>query len=364
VSGGTIGTVGAMGATHQWQAVGAGLHAWVHPIGDWGWSNAGLITAEGGAMLVDTQWDERRTRDMLAVAPVPIGRRIETLVLTHGDGDHVWGNRVVGADEIIASTATAHHLQSEDPGGFARSAQLISLIAKAPVPRLPGPAGRAAEVSTFARYMARMAAPWDYGNVRLTGPTRTFDGELDLTVGDRPVRLVDVGSAHSPGDTYVHLPDDGVVYAGDLLFVGVAPVMWIGPVGGWIRALDEIRALAPKVVVPGHGPVGGVEDIALLRDYWEWVIEVGEHSRAAGMAPAEAAEHAILDTEHAQLPWGSWWSPERLVVSLTALDREAKGRGPIHSLVDRARVMAATADVARRLRAEGFATTSFGPPDD
>ncbi|MBO9533975.1 MAG: MBL fold metallo-hydrolase [Solirubrobacteraceae bacterium] len=351
-----------MAATHQWQAVGEGLHAWIHPIGDWGWSNAGLITGGGEALLVDTQWDERRTRDMLAIAPVPIGERITRLVLTHGDGDHVWGNRAVGADEIIASTATADHLHSEDPGGFARSARLLAAVSKAPIPPLPGPAGRARELGRFARYMTRMTAPWAYGEVRRTGPTRTFDGVLELEVGGRAVRLVDVGSAHSPGDTYVHLPAEQVVFAGDLLFVGVAPVMWIGPVRGWIAALDELRALEPKTVVPGHGPIAGPGELGLLRDYWEWAIGIGADGRNAKLSPAETALQAILDTEHEALPWGSWWSPERLVISLTAMEREAQGRSPIHSLVDRARVMAATAGVAEALRNEGLATTSFGPP--
>jgi glyoxylase-like metal-dependent hydrolase (beta-lactamase superfamily II) len=351
-----------MTAAHQWRAVGDGLHAWIHPIGDWGWSNAGLIASGTHALLVDTQWDERRTRDMLAIAPVPLGGRIETLVLTHGDGDHVWGNRVVGADEIIASTGTAAHLESEDPQRFGRTAQLVAGIAKAPIPGLPGPAGRLAELGRFSRYMTRMTAPWAYTEVRRTGPTRTFDGELELTVGERVVRLVDVGSAHSPGDTYVHLPGDDVIYAGDLLFVGVAPVMWIGPATNWIAALDEMAGLAPEVVVPGHGPVGTAADLGVLRDYWSWAIEIGELARAAGTAPAQAALEAILAPDHATLPWGEWWSPERLVISLTALEREAQGRGPIHSLVDRARVMAATAGVAERLRREGLPTTSFGPP--
>jgi cyclase len=351
-----------MGGAHQWQTVGDGLHAWVHPTGDWGWSNAGMITSGAHALLVDTQWDERRTRDMLAIAPLPLGARIDTLVLTHGDGDHVWGNRVVAASEIVASGATAAHLASEDPQRFGRTAQLVAAIGRAPVPPLPGPAGRLTEVRRFARYMTRMTAPWAYTEVVRTAPTRTFDGSLDLTVGERSVRLVDVGSAHSPGDTYVHVPDDRVIFAGDLLFVGVAPVMWIGPVHQWVAALDEIISLAPAAIVPGHGPVGTVDDAATLRDYWEWAIEIGELAHAGGVSPAAAAEAAILAPEYAALPWGSWWSPERLVISLTALQRAADDRGPIHSLVDRARVMAATAGVAERLRAAGVPTTSFGPP--
>lgn len=352
-----------MTVAHRWEQIGEGLHAWIHPIGDWGWSNAGLIVGDGEAALVDTQWDERRTRDMLAIAPLPLDARPATLLLTHGDGDHIFGTGAVDADTIIASQATAAHMTSEDPVRFGRTAQLVSGIAALPVPAvLPGPLGRASELRRFARYMTRMTAPWAYTEARPTPPTTTFSGELDLEIGGRRVRLVDVGSAHSPGDTFVHVPDDEVVFAGDLLFIGVAPVMWIGPVTSWIAALDAIAALAPRVVVPGHGPVGGPDDLATLRDYWAWAIEIGERARAAGLSPARAAAEALLAPDHAALPWGGWRSPERLVISLTALEREAQGRGPIHSLVDRARVMAATAGVAEQLRDAGLPTTSFGPP--
>jgi cyclase len=357
-----VGSVAGMALAHQWQVVGDGLHAWIHPTGDWGWSNAGLVAGDTDALLIDTQWDEQRTRDMLAIAPIPLGGRTTTLVLTHGDGDHVWGNRAVRADDIVASRATAEHLKSEDPQRFARTAQLLQAVARAPIPRLPGPASRLTELGVFARYMARMTAPWNYGEVRRTGPTRTFDGALEISVGARTVRLVDVGSAHSPGDTYVHVPADGVIFAGDLMFVGVAPVMWAGPVHQWVAALDEIIALDPVTIVPGHGRAGTTDDAATLRDYWAWAIEISALACAAGVSAAQAAREAILAPEHAALAWGAWWSPERLVVSLTALEREAQGRGPIHSLVDRARVMAATATVAQQLRAEGIPTTSLGPP--
>ncbi len=137
--------------------------------------------------------------------------------------------------------------------------------------------------------MTRMTAPWAYGEVRRTDPTRRFDGELELTVGERQVRLVDVGSAHSPGDTYVHLPADQLIFAGDLLFIGVAPVMWIGPVTNWIAALDEMASLDPATIVPGHGPVGTAADLGILRDYWAWAVELGELARASGTTPAAAA---------------------------------------------------------------------------
>ena len=68
-------------------------------------------------------------------------------------------------------------------------------------------------------------------------PTWTFDGELELRVGDRRVRLLEVGPAHTAGDVVVHLPDDGVVFTGDILFHGGHPIVWAGPVAQLDRGL-------------------------------------------------------------------------------------------------------------------------------
>jgi len=89
-----------------WQELAPGLHAWVDPGGGWGRSNAGLIVAGDEALLIDTQWDERATRAMLDAAPLGPNVTIRTLINTHADGDHTWGNAAVGAEQVIATVAT------------------------------------------------------------------------------------------------------------------------------------------------------------------------------------------------------------------------------------------------------------------
>ena len=66
----------------------------------------------------------------------------------------------------------------------------------------------------------------------------------------------------------MHVPDARVVFAADVVFIGSTPVMWAGPLEGWLRALDTIAALEPDVVVPGHGPVTDVAGLEQVRAYW------------------------------------------------------------------------------------------------
>lgn len=343
-----------MASTGQvWQEIGPGVHAWIHPRGDWGESNAGLVIGSGEeVLLIDTQWDEPTTLRMLHEAPLPEGASIGTLVNTHADGDHVWGNAVVGAARIVATDAAASAFDHENPQRFARLATLAGHTQSLPLLRVPRVGGPLTQFQLLARYYAVMADGWDYAGVRLTRPTDTFSGSLDLEIGGRRIELIEVGPAHSAGDAIVHLPDDGIVFAADILFVGVTPVMWAGPIGNWLAALDRIDALAPTIVVPGHGPVSGLAEVQTLREYLLWAIDVGERQRAAGEDPAKAGAAALRSRDFQRSPWADWVSPERLIVTLTALQREAEGEPPIASVVERAKVVSQLAVLADR-RAAG-----------
>ena len=86
-----------------------GTHAYLQPDGGWGWSNAGLVVGDGASLLVDTLFDLNITQRMLdAMAPHTRAAAISTVVNTHANGDHCYGNQLVRSAEIIASEATAH----------------------------------------------------------------------------------------------------------------------------------------------------------------------------------------------------------------------------------------------------------------
>jgi cyclase len=80
---------------------------------------------------------------------------------------------------------------------------------------------------------------------------------LTIRVGDRELHLLEVGPAHTRGDTLVHAPAERVLFSGDILFSGAHPIAWAGPVSNWIAACDRILAMDVEVIVPGHGPLAG-----------------------------------------------------------------------------------------------------------
>jgi glyoxylase-like metal-dependent hydrolase (beta-lactamase superfamily II) len=296
--------------------VAPGVHAWLQPNGAWGESNAGLVVGAGESLLVDTLWDLVLTRRMLAaMEPLLRDAPIGTLVNTHGDGDHWWGNELAGAREIVATeAAAAHEMRAVTPGSMAALRRLGAAVEFA---------GRGS-VRWSGRFMRGMAGPYDHRGISLTRPTRTFSGRLDLDLGGRKVELIEVGPAHTHGDLIVHVPDARVVFAADVAFVGSTPVMWAGPLEGWLRALDTIESLEPQVVVPGHGPVTDVEGLGELRAYWRYLDKAARRGLRA--------REIVTSDDYAAQPFAGWDCPERAVINVHTLARHRHGgsepRGP------------------------------------
>jgi len=248
--------------------LGQGCHAWLVPDGSWGWSNAGLVQGDGVSLLVDTLFDVALTREMLeGLKPLTDRTPIATLVNTHANGDHWFGNQLLKDTEIVASRATAEEMATSGP-------QLLTALRQQ-----PGAVGR------FAR---EIFSAFDWSDVEPTLPTRTFDASLTIDVGDTAVELHNLGPAHTRGDTVAVVPSARTVFAGDLLFIGGTPIVWAGPPSNWIRACESLLALDVDTIVPGHGPVTDKDGVNDVIEYLRFVAAEAGARHAAGMTAVEA----------------------------------------------------------------------------
>ena len=308
--------------------LGQGTYAYLQPPGTWGFSNCGLVVDDDDALLVDTQFDLPLTEKLLTTIRTALPRvNVRSVVTTHANGDHCWGNQLLPDAEVIGSETCAHGMADE-----VQPAEIAALSASEPA--VDGPLGD---------YMRRSFGRFDFGGITVTPPTRTFTGRLDVTVGGRVVQLIEVGPAHTDGDVVVHVPDAGVVFAGDILFCGDHPIMWTGPIGNWIRACQLIEHTGARYVVPGHGPVTDVAGVAVFRGYLEYLAEQARARHDRGMAYWEAAADLVLPEPYA--PWGH---RERLVITVATLYREF-GAGEPTPLME---VLHHTAVADQQLRAQ------------
>lgn len=301
--------------------VGDGIFAYLQ-VGSWGYSNAGLVESRGSTLLVDTLYDltltQRMLNEMQRIAP-----RIDSVVNTHANGDHCWGNQLVDDARVIASRAAAEEMKLLPPKLMHNLVQLSRALLKAgpalerPL-RLLGRLGvrRAEALADAASLLVERFGPFDFGGISLRLPDTTFDGRFVLQVGDKEVHLIEVGPAHTRGDVIVYVPQDRVVYTGDILFVDSHPVVWDGPIDNWIRACDTLLGLDVDVVVPGHGPLTTKQGVQQTKSYWQRVKAVVAETEAAGVSPEHAVEHLLR--EH---PWNEG---ERAVVNVDTAVRELR----------------------------------------
>jgi glyoxylase-like metal-dependent hydrolase (beta-lactamase superfamily II) len=246
-----------------------GCLAYVQGDGGWGWSNSGLVVGDGASLLVDTLFDLELTQRMLdSLSDHTRAAPISTVVNTHANGDHCYGNQLVGEAEIVATAATATEMAHVPP------ALLGSL--------------NAAE-GEIGELFRRFFGDFQFEGIELRLPDRTFEGRLELEVGGRILELIEVGPAHTAGDTLVVVPGAGAVYTGDILFIGGTPIVWAGPISNWIAACDLMLGMDVDVVVPGHGPVTDKSGVSAVRDYLAFVDLEATRRHAEGIDAFEAA---------------------------------------------------------------------------
>jgi cyclase len=287
-----------------------GIHAYLQPDGGWGWSNAGLVSDGEATLLIDTLFDLRLTEAMLAQMrrAVPAAAQIDTLVNTHANGDHCYGNQLLGGARIVASERTAAEMDELPPAAMAM------LIEQAP------------SMGTLGEFFLRCFGQFDFSGIEPVAPDETFSGELSLRVGERELRLLEVGPAHTRGDTMAWLPAERVLFTGDILFNGAHPIAWAGPVSNWIAACERIESLNPVTIVPGHGPLAGLADVRELRAYFEYLYEQARSAHADGLTALQAARRISIDR------WAQWGEAERLVVNVATIFGELSGGGPPNPL--------------------------------
>jgi glyoxylase-like metal-dependent hydrolase (beta-lactamase superfamily II) len=292
---------------------------------------------------------------MLAAIGERVRVPITTVVNTHSDGDHTWGNQLLEGREIIATRAAADLIRAEPPQALQRLKALAAGLRRAgrlPLPavgRLSLPLVPSLPVGVLGSYVEAMLRPYDFSGVRVVPPTREIEGEVELDIDGRGARLIPVGPAHTPGDLIVHVADADVVFGADVLFIGVAPVMWAGPTANWIAALERIVELGPRVVVPGHGPTCGVREVEALRDYMRWVEAAALPRLAAGRSVPETARELLRHDDYRASEWAAWDGPERILITVATIDRHRRGAAGRVSTRERITLFARTALLAEEL---------------
>jgi len=295
-------------------------------------ANSGLINL-GGGVVVDTQSDLPHGRQMIKLFGKVWPGMPKRVINTHEDADHVWGNQLFEGAEIIAHRKVAERMPHvADPKETqdllkAASSFLPSLLLKV---LHPG-------ALAIARQLLQ---DYNFDGIKLVLPTTVFDERHVLDLDGTEVHIIFVGPCHQAGDTIIHVPKEGVVFTGDVLFRLCTPMGWTGSYAKWIKILDLIVSLKPKVIVPGHGPECGIEGVKEMKAYLEYLRDESKRCFEQGLTSLEASKRIDFG------PYGAWRAPARIYLNIERAYREFRNE-PENKPWDSARSFDSIYEVAK-----------------
>jgi glyoxylase-like metal-dependent hydrolase (beta-lactamase superfamily II) len=234
--------------------------------GGWHICNSSIIDLGEKTLVMDTGLCPQSARDLKNAAIRLTGRKPRYVINSHWHEDHVWGNQVFQEASILSSPETRKMLTTKGK----ENAELIYANAKNQIGALRQ---LLANGTKSERMFARIGIGYyqgilqGYPMLQITPPDVTFDGDATLYGRERTVELKQFKNAHSESDIVLFLPDEKILFCGDLCYIGWHPCIDMGDVVNLMNVIDELRRLGPNIVIPAHGPPGSVKHLEMMKEY-------------------------------------------------------------------------------------------------
>ena len=277
-------------------------------------ANSGLIN-RGGGVVIDTQSDLSHSRQMIEMFSKVWTKMPRRVINTHEDGDHVWGNQLFEGAEIVAHRSVPERMK--DVANPKETQKLLHGVGRL----LTRVLLKALHPGIVAAGQ-QLRQDYNFDGIELALPGTLFDTRYELDLDGVEVHLIYVGPCHQVGDTIIHVPRERIVFAGDVLFRQCTPMGWTGSYEKWFQCLDLIVQLDPAVIVPGHGPLCGIEGVVEMREYLNYVRDESKKCYDAGLTSLDASKRIEFG------PYGKWRAPARLYMNVERAYRELRNEAP------------------------------------
>jgi glyoxylase-like metal-dependent hydrolase (beta-lactamase superfamily II) len=304
------------------QRLADGVYAAIHIAGGAAIGNAGIVDLGDRTLIYDSFFTPQAGEDLRTAAEDLTGRPIDALINSHFHNDHIWGNQVFGSDTDIVSTEETRRLilatrGHEDYDTFLENAELNLESRQAEFEAAEDKSQRR-QIAVWIDYHQSLvdAKP----KLQVRPPNLTFTQRLAFHGRDRSAQLIAFADGHSASDAVLFLPQEGIAFMSDLLFIEYHPWVGAGDPEGLAGILQEVSDLDPEVLVPGHGPVGGPDSLKVMREYIRTLDGLARQMVEDGEAEERIDEMAVPEV------WGDWLFAAFFPLNLHFLVQLRKGK--------------------------------------
>ena len=300
-----------------------GVYAAIHIDGGAAIGNAGIVDLGDRTLVYDTFIAPRAAVDLRTAAETLTGRPVDAVVDSHWHNEHLWGNQVFDESTDIVATGETRRMFIATRGHGAYD----EFMAQAEANLEATHAALQAAVDEGER---RQLAMWvDYHQsvvetkpiLQIRPPNLTFEEHLAFHGTDRTVELLAFEDGHTESDIVLFLPEEGIVFMSDLLFIGHQPYLGGGDPDRLRLILGQVSDLAPKLLVPGHGPVGTADSLAGMEHY------VNTLDGLARKMVEDGTPEEIIDVMDAPAPYDDWLFGSFFPVNMHFLYQRHLGEG-------------------------------------
>lgn len=262
------------------EKIGHGVYAAIHRESGAAIGNAGIIDLGDSTLVFDTFISPAAAKDLRQAAENLTAKPVTYVFNSHYHNDHIRGNQEFTDAQIISTVKTLELLRTDgmqelawDQANAAKQYQQYQ--AKFENSQEQAEREKIVFWMDYYRVLAESLA-----GLRICEPQHTFEDHMALSGSTRSVELLCYGGGHTGSDGFLYIPDAGVLFLSDLLFVGCHPFLADGHPENWMAILERIKSLDAELLVPGHGPVGSKQDLDFVIDYIQMTADAARHITA------------------------------------------------------------------------------------
>ena len=290
-----------------------GVYAAIHSIGGQAICNAGIVDLGDKTIVFDTFLSLKAAMDLKMIADEITSHPVNYLIDSHTHNDHIRGNQVFKPkSSIISTSATRTDIANNEPNQIKQEADYApkSLAKLEKDIQFATDKTQLRELNMWLGYYQAIVESHPLQIVTL--PDITFENSLTISGSTRRVELIELGG-HTRSDIAMYLPEDKIVFTGDLVFIGCHPYLADGNTQTLLSSLKVLNDMDIEKVVPGHGPVGTKDDILRMMDYVEMAYNLSKIFMEKGKTIDEVSNIKIPE------PFDSWYFPNFFTMNMKFL---------------------------------------------